>query len=139
LGYEYVECTSGNSARGGARGLGLRGSRGDYADDVQLWETESAENGQARLQKIADDSYRVLGMLAAPEKYDGVPIQLAEEVGATTEKDVLAYEKKLECPRGCKGRPPGATPLGAPSHELGSPSSMPDPMRSRLHTVVHHH
>ena len=79
----------------------MRGSRGHYADDVQLWEIESAENGQARLPTIAGDSYRVLGMLAAPEKYDGVPIQPAEEVGSTTEEDVLAFKKKLECPRGC--------------------------------------
>ena len=34
-------------------------------------------------------------------------------------------------------KPP--TPLGSPPHELGSPSSMPDPMRIKLPTVVHYH
>jgi hypothetical protein len=34
--------------------------------------------------------------------------------------------------------PTGITALGAPPHKLGSPSSMPDPMRMKLPTVVHH-
>jgi putative effector of murein hydrolase len=33
---------------------------------------------------------------------------------------------------------PGITALGAPPHKLGSPSSMPGPMRMKLPTVVHH-
>ena len=35
--------------------------------------------------------------------------------------------------------PPRTTPLGAPPHELGSPSSMPGPMHLKLPTVVHYH
>jgi hypothetical protein len=35
--------------------------------------------------------------------------------------------------------PPMTTPLGAPPHELGSPSSMPGPMRMKLPTVVQYH
>ena len=36
-------------------------------------------------------------------------------------------------------RPPRTTPLAAPPHELGSPSSMPGPLRMKLPRVVDHH
>jgi ribonuclease HI/exonuclease III len=89
------------SRRGRGRGMGLRGSRGEYADDVELWEVESAENGQKRLQSIADVSHAALGMLAAPEKYDGLPIQPVSAVSETTSADVKDLPKKIECPNEC--------------------------------------
>jgi hypothetical protein len=47
------------------RGMGLRGSRYEYADDAELWEVESADNDQQRLKSIADVPHTDLGLLRA--------------------------------------------------------------------------
>jgi hypothetical protein len=89
------------SLRGRRRSMGLRGSRCEYADDAELWEVESADKGQQRLKSIAHVPHTDLGLLAVPEKYDGLPIKPVSVVSATRQEDVKDLPKKIECPNEC--------------------------------------
>ena len=82
-------------------GMGFHMPRGAYADDVSVWE-QAAEVGQQRLQAIADESDTAFGLLAAPEKYDALPIAPLDDVGPTTPADAANMPELKVCPnQGC--------------------------------------
>ena len=58
--------------------------------------------GQLRLQAIADESDAAFGLLAAPEKYDALPIAPLDDVGPTTAADLADMPELKICPnQGC--------------------------------------
>ena len=82
-------------------GMGFIMPRSEYVDDVSVWE-QAAMVGQLRLQAIADESDAAFGLLAAPEKYDALPIAPLDDVGPTTAADLADMPELKICPnQGC--------------------------------------